>query len=140
MSGESQHGEIIQHSQLNTHYSPLRFEDNNENNYPDWEEKKLGEGCSVFSGGTPTSSKKQYYGGSIPFIRSAEINKNKTALFFTQEGLDSSSAKIVDTGDLLCALYSTNSGDVGISSLTRAINQAILCIRTSQSTEFLMHF
>ncbi|WP_419641157.1 restriction endonuclease subunit S, partial [Thiolapillus sp.] len=34
-----------------------------------WEVKRLGEVCDSFSGGTPTTTKKQYYGGSIPFIR-----------------------------------------------------------------------
>ena len=43
-----------------------------------WEQRKLGEIVSAYSGGTPSASNKEYYGGDIPFIRSAEINNNHT--------------------------------------------------------------
>ena len=61
-----------------------------------WEQRKLGDVTDSFSGGTPDVSHASYYGGSIPFIRSAEINSDKTELFLTEKGLDNSSAKIVD--------------------------------------------
>src|SRR5690554_6727156 len=53
----------------------------------EWVERKLGEVFNTFSGGTPKSTEKKYYGGSTPFIRSAEIAKNSTELFLTDEGL-----------------------------------------------------
>jgi type I restriction enzyme S subunit len=115
----------------------LRFKDDQGNEFPDWEEKTLGEICNCFSGGTPTSGKRDYYGGSIPFIRSAEIAAESTALFLTEKGLRESAAKMVEAGDLLVALYGANSGEVGISKITGAINQAILCVRTKQSVRFL---
>jgi len=37
-------------------------------------------------GGTPVTTNKNYYGGNIPFIRSAEIDKSSTELFLTEEG------------------------------------------------------
>ncbi|GAP03367.1 type I restriction-modification system specificity subunit domain-containing protein [Fructobacillus pseudoficulneus] len=95
----------------------------------DWEQRKLGEVSSSFSGGTPSASKKEYYGGNIPFIRSAEINSDSTQLFITQSGLDNSSAKLVKFGDILYAMYGATSGEVGISRINGAINQAILSIR-----------
>ncbi|GAO99897.1 type I restriction enzyme specificity protein [Fructobacillus ficulneus] len=89
----------------------------------------MGEVSSSFSGGTPSASKKEYYGGNIPFIRSAEINSDSTQLFITQSGLDNSSAKLVKFGDILYAMYGATSGEVGISRINGAINQAILSIR-----------
>ena len=39
-------------------------------------------------------------------------------------------------GDLLLALYGANSGDISISQMYGAINQAILCIRTNVAPVF----
>jgi len=107
----------------------------------EWEEKKISQYFTSFSGGTPSSTNKDYYGGNIPFIRSAEINKIQTELFLTQKGLDSSLAKYVNVGDVLYALYGANSGDVGISKIKGAINQAILCLHSDKAShEFLFFY
>lgn len=110
----------------------LRFKDDDGKEFPDWEEKKLGEVCDTFSGGTPSVSNKRFYNGDIPFIKSGEIHNDSTEGFISAEGLENSSAKIVEEGDLLYALYGANSGDVAISKIKGAINQAILCIRTNE--------
>ena len=94
-----------------------------------WKSISLGDECVFFSGGTPKSTDSSYYGGSIPFIRSGEIHGEKTELFLTEAGLQNSSAKMVSKGDLLIALYGATSGEVDISKIDGAINQAILCIR-----------
>ena len=103
----------------------------------EWERHKLSEVCSFYSGGTPSSSKKEYYNGNIPFVRSGELHKDYTELFITEAGLSNSAAKLVETGDLLLALYGATSGDIAISKIKGAINQAILCIRTKQNKKFI---
>ena len=108
----------------------LRFKDDNENNYPDWEEKRLGDICTTFSGGTPSVTHQEYYNGEIPFIKSGEIHSDKTEMFITDIGLKNSSAKLVKKGDLLFALYGATSGEVDISKINGAINQAILCVQS----------
>lgn len=94
-----------------------------------WEQRKLGDISDSYSGGTPTAGKAEYYGGSIPFIRSAEINSDSTELFLTEEGLNNSSAKMVSKGDILYALYGATSGETGLAQIDGAINQAILDIK-----------
>lgn len=94
-----------------------------------WEQCKLGDVTSSYSGGTPTASTSNYYGGAIPFIRSGEISKDSTELTITEEGLNNSAAKLVKRGDILYALYGATSGEVSISRLDGAINQAILAIK-----------
>jgi type I restriction enzyme S subunit len=89
----------------------------------------LGEITESFSGGTPQAGNSDYYDGKIPFIRSGEIGEDKTELFITEKGLNNSAAKIVEKGDILYALYGATSGEVGISQINGAINQAILAIR-----------
>lgn len=103
----------------------------------EWKRHKLLEVCSFYSGGTPSSSKKEYYNGDIPFIRSGELHKDNTELFITEDGLNNSAAKMVEVGDLLLALYGATSGDIAISKIKGAINQAILCIRTKQNKKFI---
>ena len=105
-----------------------------------WKSIRLGDECVFFSGGTPKSTDSSYYGGSIPFIRSGEIHGEKTELFLTEAGLQNSSAKMVSKGDLLIALYGATSGEVDISKIDGAINQAILCIRPyDMSKEYLRY-
>ena len=94
-----------------------------------WERQRLGGVSEFYSGGTPSVGIKEYYGGEIPFIRSAEINSEVTELFLTKEGLKNSSARLVDIGDILYALYGATSGEVGRARLKGAINQAILAIK-----------
>lgn len=103
-----------------------------------WEVKRLGEFSTFFSGGTPKSNNALYYGGNIPFIRSGEICKDKTELFLSQEGFDNSSAKIVEEGDILYALYGANSGQCSLSKIKGAINQAILCVRPKADKYYIM--
>ena len=105
-----------------------------------WEKTYIYEECpNPYSGGTPKTTEKKYYGGNIPFIRSAEIGKDKTELSITQEGLNSSSAKMIQKGDLLIALYGANSGDIAISKIDGAINQAILCLKAKNNNLFIYY-
>ena len=106
----------------------------------EWEPRTVGSVCTSFSGGTPSTLHSEYYGGEIPFIRSAEIGRETTELFLTRAGLENSAAKMVKKGDVLVALYGANSGDVAIARIAGAINQAILCLRPSGSAEFLSQF
>lgn len=106
----------------------------------EWKPKSLGKSCDMFSGGTPDTSKKEFYGGKIPFIRSAEIDKSSTELFITEKGLKNSSAKMVKKGDVLIALYGANSGEVALSQINGAINQAILCLRHETNNVFVYHY
>ena len=94
-----------------------------------WDKRKVEEITTSYSGGTPTVGVKMYYGGTIPFIRSAEINCDSTELFITEEGLKNSSAKLVSVGDILYALYGATGGEVGRAKLNGAINQAILAVK-----------
>ncbi|MBC6403924.1 MAG: restriction endonuclease subunit S, partial [Hyphomonadaceae bacterium] len=104
---------------------------------PPWQVKRLGEVASVFSGGTPSRARKDFYEGSIPFIGSGDISASRVEQHITEQALKQSSAKIVSQGDLLFALYGATSGKVAISRISGAINQAVLCIRSDENIHFL---
>ena len=106
----------------------------------EWVDILLGDECYMFSGGTPKAGKDEYYvDGTIPFIRSGEISETSTELFLTELGYENCSAKMVEIGDILYALYGANSGDCSISKMNGAINQAILCIRPKTLNKDLLY-
>lgn len=107
-----------------------------------WKKYKLGDVTKSYSGGTPSVGVREFYNGKIPFIRSAEINSSKTELFISEAGLMNSSAKMVDAGDILYALYGATSGEVGIAQIKGAINQAILAIKPADylDSSFLLYW
>jgi type I restriction enzyme S subunit len=102
----------------------------------EWEEKRLKDLGSFFSGGTPKTTNKDYYDGNIPFIRSGEIHFDTTELHISQDGLKNSSAKMINRGQILIALYGATSGEISISKIHGAINQAILCFDTKINRQF----
>ena len=117
-------------------FQELRFPQFNEN----WKTIRLGDIGTFFSGGTPLTSMEWYYNGDIPFIKSGEINADCTEQFISEEGLKNSSAKMIEIGDLIYALYGATSGEVEISKIKGAINQAVLCIRTILNNIFLLNY
>ena len=95
----------------------------------DWEQRKLGEIAKTYSGGTPSISNKKFYiNGHIPFIKSGEIGSTRTEQKINYDGLNNSSARLIETGTLLYALYGATSGKAAISPIDGAINQAVLAI------------
>jgi type I restriction enzyme S subunit len=109
----------------------------------DWEVKRLGELCEVYSGGTPSTAISEYYGGEILWINSGDLNKTKIFSVegrITELGLRNSSAKIIQPETLLIALYGATAGVVAISKIEAAINQAVLAIIPRRDfVYFLLH-
>lgn len=110
----------------------------------EWEEVRLGDVVETFSGGTPSRAQPEYYNGEIPWIKSGEINHvhiTSTEETITEEGLKNSSAKIVESGTLLLALYGATAGKLGITHIPAAINQALLAIlpHTGISKDYLFY-
>lgn len=96
-----------------------------------WNPVYLGQVTDSFSGGTPSRSKPEYYGGNIPWIKSGEVNDrfiSNVEESITQFGLDNSSAKIVPSNSVLVAMYGATAGKVAINLIDAAINQAVLAI------------
>ena len=89
----------------------------------------MGEIAKTYSGGTPSIANKKFYiDGHIPFIKSGEIGSTRTEQKINYDGLNNSSARLIETGTLLYALYGATSGKAAISPIDGAINQAVLAI------------
>jgi type I restriction enzyme S subunit len=100
-----------------------------------WTTCTLGEVANTFSGGTPSRSKSEYFGGTIPWIKSGELNAGwvcQTSEHITENALKSSASKMVQPGTTLLALYGATAGVVGRTKIAAAINQAILAIEPNR--------
>lgn len=106
----------------------------------EWKPYKIGDISKTYSGGTPSTSKREYYEGDIPFIRSGEINNYVTEQYINEDAIKNSSAKWVQKGDLLLALYGATSGEVAISKIDGAINQAVLKIDNDMDNYFQYNY
>jgi type I restriction enzyme S subunit len=93
----------------------------------DWTQTTLGEVGEWGSGGTPLSSRSEYYGGSIPWLIIEDLNDDyvfKSQRTITEAGIKNSSAKLLQPNTLLIAMYGSI-GKLGITSVSCATNQAI---------------
>src|SRR5690606_20534806 len=94
----------------------------------DWIECTLGEVFKTTSGGTPSRRNANYYNGSIPWVKSGELDKgiiNETEEKISKEALKNSSAKIFPKGTLLIALYGATIGKLSFLGIEASTNQAI---------------
>ena len=95
-----------------------------------WTETTLGEVAQWSSGGTPQSGESKYYDGDIPWCVIGDLTEGEvfvTEKQITQEGLQNSSAKIVQPGAVMIAMYGASIGRTGLVAVPMATNQAIAC-------------
>jgi type I restriction enzyme S subunit len=93
----------------------------------DWQSVTLGDLGEWGSGGTPAKSHPEYYGGHIPWLVIGDLNNSvvlKAETHITEAGLKNSSAKLVESGTVLIAMYGSI-GKLGIAGMRCATNQAI---------------
>lgn len=94
-----------------------------------WEKVKLKDVCTVKSGGTPSTSIKEYWdNGTIPWLGSNACKDShiyKSEKFITEEGLNNSSAKIFEKGTVLVALVGATIGKTGFLDIKATTNQNI---------------
>jgi type I restriction enzyme S subunit len=105
---------------------------------------KLGDVPSVHSGGTPTTTNKKYWSGTIPWYSSKELNDHYTknsVKKITQLGLDKSNAKIFPKNTLLIGIYDTAAMKMSILHQKGAFNQAIVGVPPNSKfeTEYLYY-
>ncbi|UVJ07207.1 restriction endonuclease subunit S [Staphylococcus aureus] len=114
----------------------LRFKDENGEDYPDWEEKKIEDIASqVYGGGTPNTKIKEFWNGDIPWIQSSDVKVNDLILqqcnkFISKNSIELSSAKLIPANSIaivtrvgvgkLCLVefdYATSQDFLSLSSL-----------------------
>ena len=92
------------------------------------EMKSIKDVCrKICSGGTPSTSKHEYYGGSIPWLRTQEVDWKEiydTEIKITEEAIANSSAKIIPENCVIIAMYGATAAKSAINKIPLSTNQA----------------
>ena len=102
----------------------------------EWPMERLGDHVSTTSGGTPSRSRPDYFGGSIPWVKSGELDVElvtATEEAITDEALANSSAKRMPVGTVLLAMYGATVGEASVLGIEAATNQAVCCLSPTDS-------
>lgn len=125
----------------------LRFKDERGHDFPVWKNKTLREiSLKVQSGGTPTSTRKDYYCGLIPFLSISDMTRQGKYLFNTtnhisEKGLNNSSSWVVPAESIIYSMYASV-GFVSINKIPLATSQAVLNIilKEKYSKEYIYYY
>ena len=106
---------------------------------------KLGEIFEVGSGGTPSKNHPEYYGGSIPWIKTGDLKCEYlygAEDYITEEGVNNSSAKMYAPDTVLIAMYGATIGATSILKIDACTNQACAAFKKSEKVipEYLYYF
>lgn len=89
---------------------------------------KMNEIClNISSGGTPDTSKAEYYIGNIPWLRTQEVDWHDifdTAIKISDSALKNSSAKMIPVNCVIVAMYGATAAKVAINKIPLCTNQA----------------
>lgn len=101
------------------------------NDYSVDQEAKLGDICKCILGGTPNRAKAEYWGGTIPWINSGEINQFRIispSELITQAGLDHSTTKMLPAKTTVLAITGATLGQVSLLEIDACANQSVVGI------------
>ena len=79
------------------------------------------------SGATPSRLCKEYYGGTIPWLKTGDLNDGyiyDIPEYITEKALAETSVKLNPVGSILIAMYGATIGKVGILTFPATTNQA----------------
>lgn len=98
---------------------------------------KLSKVMDLIGGGTPKTSKLEYWNGSIPWLSVKDFNNDlrfvyKTEKTITPLGLENSSTKLLQKGDVIISARGTV-GEIATIPFPMAFNQSCYGLRAKES-------
>lgn len=110
----------------------LRFKADDGSEFPEWEEKKLGELGEFIGGGTPPTKVKEYWKGTIPWISSSDVFENNirqlsVSRFITEDAIEKSAAKRIPENSI-CIVCRVGVGKVVITPFELCTSQDFVSI------------
>jgi type I restriction enzyme, S subunit len=122
----------------------LRFKDENGNDFPDWEVKKLGEIGTFIGGGTPSTKMPNLWIGNIPWISSSDLvdesiyRINKTR-FINDTAISKSATKKIPTNSILI-VSRVGVGKVAISDEELCTSQDFTSLSEHHQNSFFLAY
>lgn len=92
-----------------------------------WKWVRLGEIGSWVSGATPSRSNPDYYNGTIPWLKTGDLNDSyitDTSEYITELALSKTSVRLNPIGSVLIAMYGATIGKIAILKTAVTTNQA----------------
>ena len=112
-----------------------------------WRKTTIGQIASITTGATPDTKHSEYWGGSIRWMNSGELNNKRVSEVkgrITDAGLKKSGTKILPVNCILIGLAGQGKtrGTVAINSVELCTNQSIAAIHpgTEFNSEYLYHY
>ncbi|MBU3822506.1 restriction endonuclease subunit S [Flavobacteriaceae bacterium XHP0103] len=94
-----------------------------------WGISKIGDEVKTVLGGTPSTKKKEYWDGDIPWINSGEVNKFRIlngTKFITELGLRKSNTKLLPKGTTVLAITGATLGQTSMLEIDTCANQSVV--------------
>ncbi len=112
----------------------------------EWKLKHLNDFGDVISGGTPSTSVKEYWDGTVAWCTPSDITSTKgkyifkTDRYITNQGLRNSAATILPENSILLCTRATI-GELKLSGVPMATNQGFknLCSNDSGNVDYLYY-
>lgn len=112
----------------------------------DWSVRRIGKMTKTLAGGTPSTSKPEYWGGEIKWMSSGELNLKRVFDVegrITELGLKSSSTRLIPPKCILIGLAGQGKtrGTVAMNMVELCTNQSVAAILPSKefNEEYLYH-
>ncbi len=103
-----------------------------------WKEVTLGDVCDIIGGGTPKTKIDEYWNGDIPWLSVVDFNNGYRTVYkaeksITELGLQNSSTKCLDKGDIIISARGTV-GALAQLGETMAFNQSCYGLKANLET------
>ena len=92
-----------------------------------WKWVRIGNCGSWGSGATPSRTNSEYYGGTIPWLKTGDLNDGtitEIPEYITELALEKTSVRLNPIGSVLMAMYGATIGKLGILGIESTTNQA----------------
>lgn len=112
---------------------------------PYWTTKRIGDVCDLSTGGTPSRSKPEYFGGDVKWLVSGDIHRGEIHDCegrITDAGMKNSHAKLLPINSVLIALNGQGKtrGTVALLRAAATCNQSLVCMTPKPNSGLLPEF